>query len=194
MHVCIARAALPLYVSERTRKRVKREKRKQAKGRTVDGREERGNRERERERETRCKREPCREPQEGGGGVRKSMRKADDRKEGESGNRGESEGDGKLCEIRSSAHKPSYITEPHPLSCRTLPRPSLSVSLTPEMKPNFSLLPQLTLPRHPLVSLSPPFPSPLQPPRSPAPCPSIPSSRRLSSPYPIPESKGVLWG
>lgn len=30
---------------------------------------------------------------------------------GGGGNRGESEGDGKLCETRSSAHKPSYITE-----------------------------------------------------------------------------------
>lgn len=151
-----------------------------------------GEKREKRERETWSKREPCREPQGGGGGVRKSMRKADDRKEGESGNRGELEGDRKLCEIRSSAHKPSYITEPHPLSCRTLPR--LSVPLTPEMKPNFSLLPQLTLPRLPSVSLPLPLSSPLQPPRSPAPCPSIPSSRRLSSPYPMSESKGVLWG
>lgn len=137
-----------------------------------------GERREERERETRSKREPCREPQGGGGGVRKSTRKADDRKEGESGNRGESEGDGKLCEIRSSAHKPSYITEPHPLSCRCRTLPRLSVPLTPEMKPNFSLLPQLTLPRYPSVSLSPlsplSFNRPVRPPRAlPFPLPAV---------------------
>lgn len=90
------------------------------------------------------------------------------------GNSGESEGDGKLCETRSSAHKPSYITESHSLSCRASSPPAPSVPRALEMKPNFSLLPRLS---HSSLTLQPP------PLARTVPFHALPVAPRLAIPY-----------
>lgn len=90
------------------------------------------------------------------------------------------------CETRSSAHKPSYITKSHPLSCRSLPRFLRSPS--PRDETQLLSATSTHTPCHPSAS------SPLLPPLPLAAlCPSaLPAC--LSSPYPMSESKGVLWG
>lgn len=158
-----------------------REERKQEKGGTVDGRVERERSSRVKERLVESR------PGRAGGGKR-----AIGWRGGGGGNRGESEGDGKLCETRSSAHKPSYITESLTLY-PAAPFPPHRRPPSPRDETQLLSATSTHPPRHPSASHSP-LPLPFQPPPLACTVPFRSLPARHSSLYPMSESKGVLWG
>lgn len=180
-------SSLRLYVSGRTRKRVGVVERGEKAGERWNGGWER------RERRSGVKERLIgSRPEWAGGGKRAIGWRGGGR--GGGGNRRESEGDGKLCEL-----VPAHTSHPilRSLSPSILPHPSprTTVPRALEMKPNFSLLPRLTL----LATLQPlTLPLPLSPPFQPPPLACTVPFRSLparhSSLYPMSESKGVLWG
>ena len=160
-----------------------REERKQEKGGTVDGREER----------SRVKERLVGSRSGWAGGRKRAIER---RGGGGGGNRGESEGDGKLCETRFSAHKPSYITKSLTLYPAAPFRPH---HRPPSPRDETQLLSATSThtPHHPSASHSS-LPLPASPPFQPPPLACTVPFRSLparhSSLYPMSESKGVLWG